>query len=248
MSGKQSHSKRGAYAGDEGLFCLWQEALSMFRKTVLECGVSYDRFREDFINSHTFHAVRNPAIRNDHQVNLGRVAALLMYREDLVRKYYSGESDHETFLSCMRELMLEGGDRPKARSLNFECFFSDKVLTLLTQAANDIPLFRRPVSAEDMARLFNECSANDEDPLIANKNTVLAYFFSQMNSYGLITANYQLVIATNRLIMGSRGREYLNQHDLSVALVRYGMKDRPAKMRIDRWVDLIRTARNTIKD
>ena len=195
----------------------------MFRKTVLECGVSYDRFREDFINSHTFHAVRNPAIRNDHQVNLGRVAALLMYREDLVRKYYSGESDHETFLSCMRELMLEGGGRPKARSLNFECFFSDKVLTLLTQAANDIPLFRRPVSSKDMGRLFNECSANDEDPLIANKNTV-------------------------RLIMGSRGREYLNQHDLSVALVRYGMKDRPAKMRIDRWVDLIRTARNTIKD
>ena len=171
-----------------------------------------------------------------------------MYREDLVRKYYSGESDYETFLSCMRELMLEGGGRPKARSLNFECFFSDKVLTLLTQAANDIPLFRRPVSSKDMGRLFNECSANDEDPLIANKNTVLAYFFSQMNSYGLITANYQLVIATNRLIMGSRGREYLNQHDLSVALVRYGMKDRPAKMRIDRWVDLIRTARNTIKD
>lgn len=220
----------------------------MFRKTVLECGVSYDRFREDFINSHTFHAVRNPVIKNDHQVNLGRIAALLMNREDLVRKYYSGVSDHETFLSCMRELMLEGGGRPKARSLNFECFFSDKVLTLLAQAANDIPLFRRPVSSKDMGRLFNECSANDEDPLVANKNTVLAYFFSQMNNYGLITASYQLVIATNRLIMGSRGREYLNQHDLSVALVRYGMKDRPAKMRIDRWVDLIRTARNTIKE
>ena len=220
----------------------------MFRKTVLECGVSYDRFREDFINSHTFHAVRNPVIKNDHQVNLGRIAALLMNREDLVRKYYSGLSDHETFLSCMRELMLEGGGRPKARSLNFECFFSDKVLTLLAQAANDIPLFRRPVSSKDMGRLFNECSANDEDPLVANKNTVLAYFFSQMNSYGLITASYQLVIATNRLIMGSRGREYLNQHDLSVALVRYGMKDRPAKMRIDRWVDLIRTARNTMKE
>ena len=220
----------------------------MFRKTVLECGVSYDRFREDFINSHTFHAVRNPVIKNDHQVNLGRIAALLMNREDLVRKYYSGVSDHETFLSCMRELMLEGGGRPKARSLNFECFFSDKVLTLLAQAANDIPLFRRPVSSKDMGRLFNECSANDGDPLVANKNTVLAYFFSQMNSYGLITASYQLVIATNRLIMGSRGREYLNQHDLSVALVRYGMKDRPAKMRIDRWVDLIRTARNTIKE
>ncbi|MBR5175120.1 MAG: hypothetical protein IKW89_04220 [Bacteroidales bacterium] len=219
----------------------------MFKKAVLENGVSYDRFRDDFINSHTFHTVKNPAIRNDHQVNLGRIAALLMSREDLVRKYYSGESDRETFLSCMRELMLDGGGRVKAKSLNFECFFSDKVLVLLAQAANDIPLFRRPVTSQDMGRLFNECSANDDDPLIANKNTVLAYFFSQMNSYGLITANYQLVIATNRLIMGSRGREFLNQHDLSVALVRYGMKDRPAKMRIDRWVDLIRTARNTIK-
>ena len=247
MSGKQSHSKRGAYAGDEGLFCLWQEALSMFKKCVLECGVSYDRFRDDFINSHTFHNVKNPATRNDHLVNLGRIAALLMFREDLVRKYYSRGTDHETFLSCMRDLMLDGG-KTKARTLNFECFFSDKVLSLLAQAANDIPLFKRPVSPQDMALLFNECSANDEDPLVANRNTVVAYFFSQMNSFGLITANYQLVISTNRLIMGSTGRNYMTQHDLSVALIRYGSKDRPAKTRIDRWVDLIRTAKNTIKE
>jgi hypothetical protein len=99
-----------------------------------------------------------------------------------------------------------------------------------------------------MALLFNECSANDEDPLVANRNTVVAYFFSQMNSFGLITANYQLVISTNRLIMGSTGRNYMTQHDLSVALIRYGSKDRPAKTRIDRWVDLIRTAKNSIKE
>ena len=77
-----------------------------------------------------------------------------------------------------------------------------------------------------MERLFNECSAYDKDPLVADKNTVVAYFFSQMNIYGLIIANYQLVIVTNRLIMSSRGRDYLNQDDLSVALVRYGKKDR----------------------
>ena len=69
-----------------------------------------------------------------------------------------------------------------------------------------------------------------------------------MNSFGLITANYQLVISTNRLIMGSTGRNYMTQHDLSVALIRYGSKDRPAKTRIDRWVDLIRTAKNSIKE
>ena len=219
----------------------------MFKKAVLECGMSYDRFRDDFINSHIFHTVKNPTTRNDHLVNLGRVEALLMFREDLVRKYYSRENDRETFLSCMRELMLDGG-KTKARTLNFECFFSDKVLSILAQAANDIPLFKRPVSLQDMALLFNECSANDEDPLVANRNTVVAYFFSQMNSFGLISANYQLVISTNRLIMGSTARNYMTQNDLSVALVRYGSKDRPAKTRIDRWVDLIRTAKNSKKE
>lgn len=219
----------------------------MFRKAVLECGVSYDCFRDDFINSHTFHTVKNPATRNDHLVNLGRIKALLINREDLVRKYYSGDADRETFLSCMRELMLDGG-KSKARILNFECFFSDKVLSLLAQAANDIPLFKRPVSPHDMAQLFNECSANDEDHLVANRNTVVAYFFSQLNSFGLISANYQMVIATNRLIMGSTGRNYMTQRDLSVALIRYGSKDRPAKTRIDRWVDLIRTAQKSIKE
>ena len=45
----------------------------MFKIAVLEYGVSYDRFREDFINSHTYHDDEDADSRNDHLVNLGRI-------------------------------------------------------------------------------------------------------------------------------------------------------------------------------
>ena len=241
MCGKESHSKRGAYSGDEGLFCLWQEALSMFRTAVIERGMSYDRFREDFINAHTFHADPDPGIRNDHLVNLGRIGSLLQTREDLVRKYSSHAADKEAFLSCMREHMLQGV-RTKSRSINFECFFSDQVLSILADAANDIPLFKNRVTKHEMNKLFNECSGLTGGSLVANQNTVVAYFFSQLNYFGLITAKYQHVISNNRLIMCSRGKTYMTQRDLSSALSRFGSVDRPAKIRIDRWVLLIKSA------
>jgi len=51
LHGNEPRIKKSAYVGVEGLFCLWQEALSMYKTAVNEYGMSYERFREDFINS-----------------------------------------------------------------------------------------------------------------------------------------------------------------------------------------------------
>ena len=79
----------------------------MFRTAVVEHGFTYDRFREDFINSHTFHDAADADSRNDHKVNLGRIGSLLSTRDDLVRKYCNTSMDPEEFLSCMKEFMLD---------------------------------------------------------------------------------------------------------------------------------------------
>ena len=82
MHGNEPRIKKSAYVGVEGLFCLWQEALSMYKTAVNEYGMSYERFREDFINSRTFLCEQDRDIMNDHQVNLGRIASFLSVRKD----------------------------------------------------------------------------------------------------------------------------------------------------------------------
>ena len=120
--------------------------------------MSYERFREDFINSRTFLCEQDRDIMNDHQVNLGRIASFLSVRKDLVRKFSSREADLSAFHTCMREFML-GSLRSEAKAdiVNFECFLSDRTLSIIADAANDIPLFRQRVSSDDMGKLFNEC-------------------------------------------------------------------------------------------
>ena len=129
----------------------------MYRTAVVENGFSYERFREDFIHSHTFHDSADADSRNDHLVNLGRIGSLLSTRQDLIQKYFNSALSQDEFRSCMKEFMIES-PRMRARLLNLECYLSDESLRILTEAANDIPLFKRDVTPSDMDCLFNKCS------------------------------------------------------------------------------------------
>ena len=223
------------------MFRLWKEALTLFKTAVVEHGFTYDRFRDDFINSHTFHDAADADSRNDHLVNLGRIGSLLLSRDDLVRKYCDSAMTSDDFLSCMSEYMLE---RPKTRSrlLNLECELSERALSVLTEAANDIPLFKRKVTVDDMRLLFNRSLSPTAAPLVANNNRVLAYFLSRLNYSAIISNKYQYVIANNRLILGSTGAGYLSQTNLSSSLVLFEESDNPVRSKIDRWVILIKQA------
>ena len=147
----------------------------------------------------------------------------------------------DDFLSCMSEYMLE---RPKTKSrlLNLECELSERALSVLTEAANDIPLFKRKVTVDDMRLLFNRSQSPTAAPLVANNNRVLAYFLSRLNYSAIISNKYQYVIANNKLILGSTGAGYLSQTNLSSSLVLFEASDNPIRSKIDRWVILIKQA------
>jgi hypothetical protein len=213
----------------------------MYRKAVVEQGFIYDRFREDFINSHTFHDAADADSRNDHKVNLGRIGSLLSIRDDLVRKYSSTSMGPDEFLTCMREFMLES-PRMKPRLINLEGYLSDNALKVVTDAANDIPLFKRDVSQADMDCLFNRCEQSFGDPLVANSNEVLAYFLSRLNYHGIISNKYQTVLGEGRLVIRSSGTCPLSQTDISSALRNFESSDKPIASRVDRWVVLIKSA------
>ena len=212
----------------------------MFQVAVVSYGITYERFRDDFINAHTFHDDTEADSRNDHQVNLGRISSLLMTREDLVRKYGAKTPDRGSFITCMEEFMLEKGFHMKTRRVNFECHLNASALRVLTDAVNAIPVFKRSVSISEVASLFNDCVAPDGGPLIANSNEVLAYFFSQLHFQSIISDRYQNVLASNRLVLSSTGRKYLSQSDIAVALHHIENTDSPVKSLVRRWVVLIK--------
>ena len=212
----------------------------MFRVAVIEYGIAYDRFRDDFINSHRFHDDDDTDSRNDHRVNLGRIEALLMYREDLVREYDSRGTDRGSFLACMEEFMMEKDFQVKTRFTNFECHLNSRALKVLTEAVNDIPVFKRNLTVQEVAAFFNECRNISEEPLIANRNEVFVYFLSMLHFHSVISDRYQSVISDRHLVLSSSGRKYLTRKDLSTALAHFESFDSPIKARIDRWVVLIR--------
>ncbi|MBQ6761177.1 MAG: hypothetical protein IJP49_00335 [Bacteroidales bacterium] len=212
----------------------------MFKTAVVEHGFIYDRFSEDFVNSHTFHDSADADSRNDHKVNLGRIGSLLVTREDLVWKYSDLDLTDEQFFLCMREFMLTR-EKTDSRALNFDCELTTATLKTITKAANDIPLFKRDVTSYEMRRLFNKSVQIYENPLVANRNDVVAYFFSRLNFHGIICNKYQSVLACNNLVMSSTERHYLTRTDISSALYNISSTDNPIMKKIEKWVVLIKS-------
>lgn len=228
-----------AYTGVEGLFKLWQEAIGMYRTAVGEHRFSYQPFTEDFINSHTYHESQDAASRNDHAVNLGRIARLLRY-EEIVRRYSGQPLTKDNFYACMRQAMVTRGKPSIERPASFQCHFNEPTLKLIADAANSIPLFKEQVTPEDMNLLFNECPPVPSPILNASVNQFLAYFLFRMDNYGLIGRYYQHTVEKSGLIGSSANGKPLSAHALSHALEKINSASNPIKDKIESWVKNIK--------
>ena len=239
--------RKAAYTGVEGLFKLWKEALCMYQKAVVENRVCYQSFAEDFVHSRLFHDATDADSRNDHLVNLCRIKTLLGY-ESLVRRYSAQSQSKRDFINCMQELM-SGPDRfPAERTPDFQCHFHENTVELITRAANAIPLFKEQVTTEDIRHLFNDCIPAAVPTLRAAVNQHVAYFFSMLDSYGLICRNYQKVIETNRLIGSSKLGSPLSAHGIAHALEQINAADNPVKSKIENWVKQIKLSTIEVKN
>lgn len=211
----------------------------MYKSAVVKHGIQYARFTEDFINSHTFHDSPDSASRNDHRVILSRISTFLA-NEHLVMRYSQKELSEENFVECMEDLLL----KPVADTFNdfvdFKCHFCQNAVSIITEAANSIPLFKEHVTQAEMENLFNECRVMSS--LTSYNNQHLAYFLCQMDSYGLIARNYQYVIEYNKLILSPKSQKSLTAHNLACALTQINSTSNPIKDKIERFVKRIKLA------
>lgn len=230
-----------AYTGVECLFKLWQEAMGMYTTAVVENGFDYKSFSQDFINSRMHVDSADARSRNDHQVNLGRIQNLLRY-EQVVRHYSLSPLSWDNFIECMRTILLRNHPEPSQSPSDFQCHFSPQTISAITAAANAIPLFTSMVTDSDMELLFNKCMPVANPHLKSKVNQHLAYFFSQLDSYGLICRNYQQIIEKNNLIYSSASDSPLSAHNIAQSLDRINCSTNPIKNKIETLVKMIKQA------
>lgn len=86
----------------------------------------------------------------------------------------------------------------------------------LTTAVNDVKMFNVSLSADELKAIF---ACKPEAIVRSNNNRLVAFFFSGLSSRGLITPNWQSVIANHKLFLSkdTTRDKYINQSDLSTA-------------------------------
>ncbi|MFG6340547.1 MAG: hypothetical protein K1V70_00065 [Alistipes sp.] len=98
----------------------------------------------------------------------------------------------------------------------FDSILTDEQIAYLAVAVNDVKMFNVSLSADELKAIF---ACKPEAIVRSNNNRLVAFFFSGLSSRGLITPNWQSIIANHKLFLSkdtSRDK-YINQSDLSTA-------------------------------
>lgn len=98
----------------------------------------------------------------------------------------------------------------------FDSILTNEQISYLAVAVNDVKMFNVSLSADELKAIF---ACKPEAIVRSNNNRLVAFFFSGLSSRGLITPNWQSVIANHKLFLSkdtSRDK-YINQSDLSTA-------------------------------
>ena len=98
----------------------------------------------------------------------------------------------------------------------FDSILTDEQIAYLATAVNDVKMFNVSLSADELKAIFD---CKPEAIVRSNNNRLVAFFFSGLSSRGLITPNWQSVIANHKLFLSkdTTRDKYINQSDLSTA-------------------------------
>ena len=98
----------------------------------------------------------------------------------------------------------------------FKSILNDRQIELLVECINEVEIFNAPMTFEDLKAIL---SCKPKVIFRSNNNRLVAFLFSELSNRGLITPNWQSVIAKNKLFVTKniKNDKYLNQGDLATA-------------------------------
>lgn len=136
----------------------------------------------------------------------------------VVRERYAAYLwQRETFRSESSRKAVSIVMPPIAETENpFDSILTDEQIAYLAAAINDVKMFNVSLSADELKAIF---ACKPEAIVRSNNNRLVAFFFSGLSSRGLITPNWQSVIANHKLFLSKDTcrDKYINQSDLSTA-------------------------------
>lgn len=208
---------------------LYQTAHELYQSEVIREHKLYNRYVNDFLNSHLYTDYVDAARMNEHKKNFHIMEELLTIRRDLVQRYFTTEkiciSDylimHQEFNTTQQppnsDIYSTSCSLPATSPYkpDFQCCFNSKQIELIAYAANEAHLFSTEVSEAEIKALFTCCL---EHPLKSACNRRVAFFFDVLCEHKLISTRWQHVIDSNRLILSSAKDAFLNSSKLSTAL------------------------------
>lgn len=98
----------------------------------------------------------------------------------------------------------------------FKSILNDRQIALLVDCINEVEIFNALMTFEDLKVIL---SCKPKVIFRSNNNRLVAFLFSELSNRGLITPNWQSVIARNKLFVTKNIKKdkYLNQGDLATA-------------------------------
>lgn len=163
-----------------------------------------------------------------HVMHVCAVRELLDERRDLVEAFFSKDTFEEDDYLQMHHLF----DTGKIIEPERECLahFSDEQIKDITKFANSTSLFMKPVTTEDMKKLFG-CEL--AKPLQAKVNRHVALFFGALRYYGLLPHTWQMIMENNKLVSSSSNNQPLRASQLRNSLAQ-ARNSQLAKARLSR--------------
>lgn len=140
-------------------------------------------------------------------VVLERYAA---YLQDRKSKVAAQKEPKEVVMTTKAVLPIAETDNP------FDSTLNDEQIAFLVEGINDVKMFNVPLTPDDLTAIF---AGKPHAIVRSNNNRLVAFFFAGLSDRGLITPNWQSVIANYKLFLSKdRSRDkYINQSDLSTA-------------------------------
>lgn len=207
----------------------YKAAHELYQSEVIGGGKLYNRYVNDFLNSHAYTDRVDAVGKNEHRKNFHIMEELLTIRKDLVHKYFAKwklcDSDYSIMHQEFNTTQLSPNSDVSSTSdllpivfsskPGFQCYFTSVQISLITHSANEDHLFSPDVSETEVKALFTCCLKH---PLKSACNRRVSFFFDALCGYKLISARWQHVIDTNGLILSSAKNVLLNSSKLSTAL------------------------------
>lgn len=208
---------------------MYQTAYAKYKTEVIGVGKLYERYKDDFLNSHLYTDRLDAIGMNEHHRNYRIMESLLETRRDLVEKYFSRpefsesayhsmQHEFDTTLPAAPDFTLHSHDRPQkapGQVGGFQSYFTTTQISLITKFVNEACLFSGVVTDEDLEKLFH---TKLTIPLKSANNRRVAVFFDALCENNLICRQWQQVVDANRLILSSAKDVPLKCSNLSTAL------------------------------